>query len=116
MCDVDFKTYLTCLVDKAYDSRQAFLRAAEPDRSIGGASATLTRVLQGRQPPPLHTVPAYADALGLSGPERQYLYDLAAIEHLPADARPRFRALLEEVRRSDIRRVADGDGGTGYDT
>lgn len=99
----DFGRYLENLVLDRFGSRRKFIIAAEgEDRAQAGVSY-FSQVVAGKKPPPLHRLEAWADALGLQGAERERFVDLACIEHLPEEVRPRFRAILSRLEAIEKR-------------
>lgn len=77
-----------------YASLRAFVRAAEADRSEDTAVAYLSKVLNGRKPPPLERVDAWADALRLTGAERVAFIEDAHLVH----ATPLVQELVDRLR------------------
>lgn len=76
-----------------------------------------SNIKAGQRPVPLDRAPAWADALGLveGHPKRDRFLDLAALTHLPAEARIRLERVLQrmddlEVKHEALRRMwADQD-------
>ena len=89
-----FRDWLQRLVAARFPSRRAFVRVAESGRDENTAQASLAVVLKGRRPPPLERIADWADALDLAPEDRRLFLDLAAVEHLPASVRDRFRELV----------------------
>jgi hypothetical protein len=102
-----FADELQALVSKKFESIRQFCINAEPDRSWGAAVSVVSRVVRGQAPPPLHTVPKWAQALGLEGDEAARFYHLAVIAHLPADEQAFFVDLMENERelRAEMREL-----------
>lgn len=97
----DFRANLRRLIDAKFESRRAFLRAAEASNDENGATGYLSRVLSGHRPPPIERLEAWADALDLVDDERQTFLDLGALENLPASIRPRFVELYTSFKRRE---------------
>ena len=104
-------------------SQRKLAQMAEPSRSIGGSAASISLTLNEKVPPPLHTVPLWADALELEGEERERFFALADIAHLPEESQPRWVDRLDELyslRKKlsaiviDLHRAAEEE--PGYDT
>lgn len=92
----EFCNLLKDLISAHYKSRRAFVLAAHPESAVRSVTAYLSQVIAGKKPPPLDHLPAWADALKLTGEQRQRFEDFAAIAHLPEVVQPRFIALLRQ--------------------
>ncbi len=108
-----FVSRLRTMIDSQFKSRRAFVRAVTPGAKDNNApenraQAYLGQVLRGRKPPPLQLVPIWAETLGLRGLDAERFWDLAAIDHLPIEARPRFLQLISRAR-SDPPAAAESD-------
>lgn len=75
---------------------------------VGYPHTGFSNIKAGQRPVPLDRAPAWADALGLAedAPERIRVLDLAALTHLPAEARVRFERLLVEVDDLKVKHAA----------
>lgn len=98
----DFCQLLKRLVRTAFKSRRAFIRAAESPERENSASAYLSKVLKGEAPPPLERIESWADALKLSGKERERFLDLAVIGHLPDSSRVRILQMYERFQQQEM--------------
>jgi len=102
-CMSVFGELLRGLISAKYDSYLAFLRAAEGPEVKEGAQGYVSRTISGDVPPPMHRIPAWADALDLEGDERQRFLDLAAIACMPADCQDRFVGYITLLRSANAR-------------
>lgn len=102
-----FVTWLKSLIDDKFESRRAFIRAAEGQKREEVGQGYLGQVLRDKnpKPPPLERIEAWANALGLKDADLQRFIDLAAIAHLPEEVQPRFVRLLDDVK--DLRTLAE---------
>lgn len=100
----DFADFLRQRILTRYASLRAFVRAAESQRSEDVAVAYLSKVLRGRKPPPLDRIEAWAEALALTGAERETFIEDAHLAH----ATPVVQALVERLRAdtTEVRRAA----------
>ncbi len=97
----NFGQYLKLLVDGKFRSRRAFVRAAQPTANEAGAQAYLAKVLNGKAPPPMTRIDAWADALQLTGEERARFLELAR-EDLLERASEGVQALVKSLRSEVI--------------
>jgi transcriptional regulator with XRE-family HTH domain len=92
----NYTAFGKCLMD-------AILRNGISQRSfaerVGAVGPHVSQIVNGLRTPPLDRVAVWADALGITGQERQRFLDLAAIAHLPAEAQPRFLLIHEEYHQ-----------------
>jgi hypothetical protein len=100
-----FADLLARLIDARFETRRAFIRAVYPAFSNDSAKENtaqgyLAKVIGG-DPPLMDRVSLYAEALGLTGNERQRFVDLAAISHLPAEVQERFVGYLSTLQKAD---------------
>ena len=96
-----FSELLTRLIDSKFESRRAFVRSVNPainnDIALeNAAQGYLSKVANDHLPPLMDRVSLWADALELTGLERQKFMDLAAIAHIPEAFQPRFTTLLAQ--------------------
>ena len=77
------------------------MRVAESAERESSASAYLSKVLKGEAPPPLERIESWADALKLSGKERERFLDLAALGHLPDSSRSRFVKIYDRFQQQE---------------
>ncbi len=96
-----FSTLLKSKIDARFESRRAFIRAAEPKANEDGAVSYLSRVIANKKPPPMDRLAAWAKALELRGIELERFLDLACIAHLPSDAQPRFEKILARLEAAE---------------
>jgi transcriptional regulator with XRE-family HTH domain len=66
---------------------------------MGIGQGFASNVLSGRRTPPLDAIEKWAESFRLTGFERVRFIDLAVVAHLPAQAQPRFLAIIEEQTR-----------------
>lgn len=96
-----FVVLLRGLIDRQFNGvDRQFIIATKPP-SVPAATAYFSQVMRiaKPKPPPLESLPAWADALGLEEEARQEFMDLAAIAHLPAAVQTRFVLLLRHVKK-----------------
>jgi hypothetical protein len=96
-----FAALLTKLVDAKFDSRRAFIRAAESRAAEHSAQAYLSQVVAGKKPPPIERIDAWADALELKAKDRERFIDLACIAHLPLAVQPHFEKILSRLETAE---------------
>ena len=92
----EFLSLLERLIDARFKSRRAFVRAAHPEGNEDSLVSQLSRVLDGERPPPLNRIEAWADALGLTGADKESLINRATLENLHAEIRPRYARIFAE--------------------
>ena len=85
------------LIERKYGKQRGNLAAFA--RSVGITTGQITNVIKGRRTISSADAVAWADVLGLEEQERQRFLDLAAIAHLPSEARPRFLRIYEDYHR-----------------
>jgi transcriptional regulator with XRE-family HTH domain len=88
-----FGALLETLLARRQFSTRSFARAVKSSKS------SISGITNGERTPPLDRLEKWCDALGLRGQERQQFLDLAALAHLPQEARPRFFAWYDEYHR-----------------
>lgn len=66
-------------------------------RRVGKPAGWIQQIREAKKTPPIDLMPQWADALELTGPQRQHFLDVATIMHLPATERPRFMLLLTKA-------------------
>jgi transcriptional regulator with XRE-family HTH domain len=81
-----FGALLETLLARRQFSTRSFARAVKSSKS------SISGIVNGDRTPPLDRLDKWCEMLGLRGAERQQFLDLAALAHLPHDARPRFFA------------------------
>lgn len=64
-----------------------------------GSVGYLSKIVNGKVTPKMDRVVKWADALSLTGAERQRFIDLAAIAHLPTETQPRFARILDDYTK-----------------
>jgi hypothetical protein len=92
---VDFSRVFSDILAKRGISQAGFARL------VGMTGPFVNMVIRRKATPPPDRIEGWADALGLVGDERAVFLDLAAMEHLPADVRPRFLAIYQRSQASD---------------
>lgn len=101
-----FAELLTQLIDRKFESRRAFIRAAEPRAAEHSAQAYLSQVIAGKKPPPIDRIDGWADALELKDKERDRFIDLACIAHLPIEVQPHFEKILGRLEAAEAALMA----------
>lgn len=101
MMPTAFAKFLVRAIDDRFESRRAFLRAAEPKSNENGSNAYLSQVISGKKPPPIDRITAWAAALELKGIELERFLDLACIAHLPGEVQPRFEKILGRLEAAE---------------
>ena len=71
-------------------------------RALGYSAPAISQICTGRHKPPLDRMPAWAEALGLTGAEREEFLLLARLEHTP----PELRDLIQRTQQG-ANRAAD---------
>jgi hypothetical protein len=89
-----FGIHLAKLIDAAFPSRRAFIRAAESGRKENPAQGYLAQVIAGTRPPPVAKLDAWIKALKLNDAEREHFLNLASLAWLPTELRPRIEKIL----------------------
>jgi hypothetical protein len=108
----DFLIYLKRLIDDRFKSRRAFVRAAEPEGNEDSLVSQLSKVLEGKRPPPLNRIEAWADALGLTGADKESLINRATLENLHPEIRSRYaRIFAEHAAQGERIRLMEGRDG-----
>jgi hypothetical protein len=106
----DFRLLLNRLIAERFPSRRAFLRAAwSDDDGRDSASSWLSKILAGRCAVPLDRLPAWADALGLNGEERERFILAGQLSACPPTIAAEFlrmRAQLQMLNQTSPRRRA----------
>jgi transcriptional regulator with XRE-family HTH domain len=88
-----FTTFLRGFLEQRGMSQRDFAKA------IGTTQSAISHYLADRAPPPLDQIDAWAKALEIpiGSAEHARFVDLAALAHLPAEARPRFERMLDRI-------------------
>lgn len=69
----------------------------EAAKRVGSTSGGMSLYRHGKVNPPLKKLPAWADALGLEGQEREDFIVLGHLAHAPEQIERSFLAMLKEV-------------------
>lgn len=79
----EFGRYLARLVESRFGSRgqREFIRKAQPGGDEDTEQSRLSKVMRGLRPAPLPLLTAWADALDLTGAEREQFMELAVKSH-----------------------------------
>lgn len=101
-----FAGILAKRIDAMFDSRRAFIRAAEPKANENAAQSYLSQVIAGKKPPPIDRIDAWADALELKDKERDHFIDLACLAHLPIEVQPHFEKILGRLEAAEAALMA----------
>ena len=70
--------------------------------SVGVPKSTFSKISVGALAPAYDRAVVWAERLGLTERDRQKFLDLAAIMHLPVEARPRFLAIIARLSKTEL--------------
>ena len=73
------------------------MRKCETEDTESSASAYLALVLAEKRPAPLDKIEAWANALDLTGPEREQFLALALLTHIPSNWRNKAPELIKRL-------------------
>lgn len=90
-----FGPYLQSLIAARFESRREFIRASDPTFDEDTASGYVAKVVSGKRSAPLERIDAWANALALSGDERETFLRLAYLSHAPE----RVRQMMADLER-----------------
>ena len=89
-----FGDHLVTLVGNAQLTMESFAK------QVGLTKGFLSKVRNGKKPPPIDRLESWADALGLRGAARQEFIDLGNLAHAPEHVRTMVERLRGEVERA----------------